>query len=150
MNAAVTPPMRDQRTIDMERLRLLSVFHFIGAGLAMLGLLFLLLHYTMMHAIFGNPALWKDAKGGPPPRELLAVFDWVYLFGAVWFVGFGTMNVISAFCLRARRHRTFSLVIGGLNCVHIPLGTILGVFTIITLSQESVRSLYEDEPPAFR
>jgi len=39
------PPLpRDQRKIDEDHLNLLGIFHFVGAGLAMLGLLFLVAH----------------------------------------------------------------------------------------------------------
>ena len=51
--------------------------------------------------------------------------------------------MISGFCLHARKHRTFSLIVGGVNFLHLPLGTVLGVFTIIVLIRDSVRELYE-------
>ena len=43
----------------------------------------------------------------------------------------------------APRHRTFSRVVAGLNCLHIPLGTVLGIFTSIVLGRESVGQLVE-------
>jgi hypothetical protein len=36
-------------------------------------------------------------------------------------------------------------VVAGINCLHIPLGTVLGIFTIVVLCRESVRELYEAE-----
>jgi hypothetical protein len=44
----------------------------------------------------------------------------------------------------------FSLVIAGLNCIQIPFGTALGVFTIIVLLRDSVREAYAAgaTPPA--
>ena len=36
------------------------------------------------------------------------------------------------------------MVIAGINCLHIPLGTLLGVFTLVVLGRESVRKLYLD------
>jgi peptidoglycan biosynthesis protein MviN/MurJ (putative lipid II flippase) len=138
------PPLpRDQRKIDANHLDILSIFHFVGAGLALLGILFLLGHYAMMHAVFANPKFWQDQKQTPPPAELFAIFKWFYLVFGAWFLASGVLNVISGFCLRARRHRTFSLVVGGINCLHVPLGTVLGVFTIIILIRDSVRELYE-------
>ena len=74
--------------------------------------------------------------------EIFAVMKWFYLTGAVWFASSGVLNLISGICLRARKGRTFSLVVAGLNCLHIPLGTVLGVFTIIVLIRDSVRELY--------
>jgi hypothetical protein len=138
------PPLpRDQRKIDANHLNLLSIFHFVGAGLALLGLLFLLVHYTIMHAVFTNPQFWQNQKQGPPPPEIFAAFKWFYLFFGAWFLASGVLNVISGLCLRARKYRAFSLVVACVNCLHIPLGTVLGVFTIVVLVRDSVRELYE-------
>jgi len=140
MNAA--PPLpRDQGKIDTDQLRLLAVFHFVGAGLGLLGILFLLAHFAMFHAVFANPNPWKDQKQQPPP-ELFAVLKWFYLVFGTWFLASGILSAISGFCLRARKHRTFSLVVAGIICLHIPLGTVLGVFTIIVLLRDSVRESY--------
>ena len=139
------PPLpRDQRKIDADHLKLLSVFHFVGAGLAVLGILFLLAHYAMFHAFFSNPKMWENQKQTPPPAELFAIFKWFYLIFAVWFVGSGILNLLSGLFIRSRKHRTFSLVVSGINCLHIPLGTVLGVFTMIVLIRDSVRELYDD------
>jgi len=126
---------------DAEHLRLLTVFHYVLAGLSVLGIGILCLHFVVMHAIFANPEIWKNSKN-PPPPELFAIFKWVYLFGGAFLVTAGTLNVLSAFFLRKRRHRMFSLVVTGLNCLQIPFGTVLGVFTIVVLSRESVRETY--------
>jgi hypothetical protein len=139
------PPLpRDQRKIDADHLKLLSVFHFVGAGLAVLGILFLLGHYAVFNAFFSNPKMWENQKQTPPPAEFFAIFKWFYVIFAVWFVGSGILNLLSGLFIRSRKHRTFSLVVSGINCLHIPLGTVLGVFTMIVLIRESVRELYED------
>jgi|ERR1039458_1562581 hypothetical protein len=139
------PPLpRDQRKIDADHLNLLAIFHFVGAGLALLGIAFLVAHYAFMHAMFTNPDIWKNQKQPMPmpPEQIFEMMKWIYLVGAVWFVTSGVLNVISGLCLRARKGRTFSLVVAGINCLHIPLGTVLGVFTIIVLIRDSVRELY--------
>ena len=135
--------MRDQRKADADHLNLLSIFHFVGAGLALLGILFLLGHYAIFHSLFSNPNLWKNQNQRPPPAELFAVLRWFYLVGAIWFIASGILNLLSGLYIRARKNRTFSLVVAGINCGHIPLGTVLGVFTMIVLLRDSVRELYE-------
>jgi hypothetical protein len=138
------PPISsDQRKIDADHLKLLSVFHFVGAGLALLGMLFLLVHFAIFHAFFANPKMWQDQRPGPPPAELFAIVKWFYLLFGVWFLASAVLNVISGFCLRANKYRTFSLVVAAINCLHIPLGTVLGIFTIIVLIRSSVRELYD-------
>jgi hypothetical protein len=140
------PPLpRDQRKIDADHLNLLSIFHFVGAGLALIGILFLVAHFAIFHTIFSNPKIWENQKQGPPPQELFAVFKWVYVFGGTWLVTSGVLNVLSGLYLRARKHRTFSMIVAGINCIHIPLGTVLGVFTMIVLLRDSVLELYEAE-----
>ena len=64
--AEVTPtsvpqvPMLDQRKRDIEHIRLLAILHFVFGGLAMLGILLLLIHYFILHTVFANPELWKS------------------------------------------------------------------------------------------
>ncbi len=129
--------------IDASHLKLLAIFHFVFAGLTLLGLGFLFLHWWFMHAIMENPEMWKNQQGGPPPKEFIALFKWVYLFFGTGIVLTGVANTISGWSLMARRNRTFSLVVAGLNCMAFPFGTALGVFTFIVLLRDSVRELYE-------
>ena len=139
------PPIaRDQRKIDANHLNLLAIFHFVGAALAIFGVLFLLVHYTIMHAVFTNPEFWQNQKQGPPPEQIFAMFKWFYVLGGLWFLLSGVLNVISGFCLRARKCRTFSLIVAGINCLHVPLGTVLGVFTMVVLVRDSVQELYQN------
>ena len=139
------PVMRDQRRIDADHLRLLAIFHFIAAGFALLGILFLWGHYTLMHVFMSDPKMWTSphSRPGPNPAEFFAMFRWFYAAMALWFVASGVLNAISALCLRARRCRTFSIVVACINCLYMPLGTILGVFTILVLARDTVREEYE-------
>ena len=142
------PPLpTDPHKADDDHLRLLAIFHFVGAGLAVLGLGFLALHYGFMRFFFLNPDMWKNQKQpGMDPGQFFAFFQWFYLLFALWFVASGVLNLLSGLYLRRRTHRTFSMVVAGFNCVHMPLGTVLGVFTLIVLLRESVRTAYEPVP----
>lgn len=137
------PLLRDQRKVDVEQLNLLAIFHFVGAGLALLGLLFLGLHCLAFMTIFNNPKMFEGKNGPPPPEAFLNIFKVFYAIGAAFFITSGVLNLLAGLYLRARTHRIFSLVAAGFNCIHVPLGTILGIFTIIVLSRDSVRELYE-------
>ncbi len=142
--AELPPLMRDQRRVDAEHLRILAIFHFVFAGLSVVMIAFLCIHYAAMSTLFGNSRLWEQRNvGGPPPQEFFAIFQWFYVVLGVWFVSCGVGNLLSGIFLRARTHRGFSLVVAGLNCINMPFGTILGVFTIVVLLRDSVRELYE-------
>lgn len=137
--------VQNQRKRDLEHLKLLSIFHFVIGGLALLGIGFLGLHYFIMHTLFSNPNLWKSQRGAtPPPQAFLDVFVWFYVFAGVLLVTGSVLNLLSALFLFHKRHRVFSLIIAGLDCFQIPFGAALGVFTIIVLCRDSVRELYAD------
>src|SRR5580698_4340838 len=103
------PPMaplpKDQRNIDADHLNLLSIFHFVGAGLALLGILFLMVHFTFMHFIFMSPEMWQNQRGGPPPPQIFAMFIIFYVTGGIWFVVSAILNVMSGLFLHARKYR---------------------------------------------
>ena len=137
------PLMRDQRKADAEHLKLLAIFHFVLAGLTLIGLGFLFLHWFFMHSIFENPEMFKHAKDGPPPAQFFAVFKWFYIFFGTCIVTGGILNLLSGWAILRRRARIFSLIVAGIDCAVIPLGTALGVFTFIVLLRDSVREVYE-------
>jgi hypothetical protein len=128
---------------DVEHLRMLAIFHFVSAGLALAGLAFLALHYSVMQAVFADPEMFKNVKGGPPPQEFFAFMKIFYAVGSIWFVLSGVSNLMSAIYMRRRTHRVFSMVVAGFNCLYMPLGTLLGVFTFVVLGRDSVIAMYE-------
>ena len=79
---------------------------------------------------------------------MFAMFKWFYLIGGVWFVISGILNLISGFCLRAKRGRTFSLVVAGINLRAHPARDRSGCVYHIVLVRDSVRGLYDARPGA--
>ncbi|SRR5258705_2590723 len=141
-----TPPLitaEAQQKKDTEHLRLLSVFHFVIAGFALLGIVFILLHFLLMSAVM-SPGFWKSHNAGnPPPKEVMTILAVVYVVAGFFIIAGAVLNFLSGLFLRRRQNRLFSMIVAGLNCLHVPLGTALGVFTFIVLSRESVGRLYE-------
>ena len=145
----ILPPLvRDQRKVDIGHLKLLTIFHFIGAALGLFGILFLCVHFAFFNAFMSHPELFEGRGQQPPPEAFFAmfrVFRWFYLIMGAWFLLSTVLNLISAIGLMRRKWRTFSLVVAGINCLHMPLGTVLGVFTIIILIRDSVVEIYDAE-----
>ncbi len=136
-------------TQDENHLRLLSIFHYVVAGLAGLFALF-----PIFHLIFGILMILAPGKFGghgsdQPPLTLMG---WFFVAFAVMFITFGW--IFAAFVLTAGRflarhkHYTFCLVMGGVECIFMPFGTVLGVFTIMVLMREPVKQLFGVNPPA--
>jgi hypothetical protein len=132
---------------DKEHLRLLAIFHYVVAGLAALFSFFPLL-YATVGVIFIFVARHGIAKAGEElPPEFLG---WIFaVIGLVLFVVGILMAILILITGRSLAHRkcySFVLVIAIIECLFIPFGTILGVFTIIVLSRESVRELFSSAP----
>lgn len=54
----------------------------------------------------------------------------------------GILVICSGRFISKQRHWTFSVVIAALMCLSVPLGTVLGVFTLVVLMREPVKQLY--------
>jgi len=132
---------------DKEHLRLLAIFHYIVSGLAALFSFFPLL-YTIIGGIF----IFAARHGTPKPGEELPpeFLGWIFIvIGSVLFllgIAMAICILIAGRCLSRRKCYSFALVIACIECLFIPFGTILGVFTIVVLARESVKALFSPAP----
>ncbi len=128
---------------DNEQLNLLSIFHYVVAGLAALFSFFPLI-YTAIGVTFIFVARHGTARPGEElPPEFLG---WIFaVLGSALFLTGMAMAIcilIAGRSLALRRRYSFALVMACIECLFVPFGTILGVFTIIVLSRESVKPLF--------
>jgi hypothetical protein len=141
------PPLHENPT-DRDHLNLLAIFHYVIAGTALLGLLFLIGHYVLMATLM-NPALQMPVSGSgsrPPPDGLTHLIGGFYAIAGLAVIAMGVANFLSGRWIHQRQNRMFSLVIAGINCLHVPLGLTLGIFTFIVLMRPSVQHAYQFAP----
>jgi hypothetical protein len=133
-----------QEIIDSEHLRVLTIVHFVLGGLHALMSCLLIFHF-----VFGLIlAVGSQIHGqGQLPPTIMGLFMSAFA-GCFMILGwlFGGLTVYSGICIKNRRHRIFSFVMAAVNCLSIPFGTALGIFTILVLSRESVKRLYVSPP----
>jgi hypothetical protein len=106
--------------------------------------LFFPLLYTTVGAVFIFAARHGTAKPGEDlPPEFLG---WIFaVLGSLLFligIAMAICILIAADLLRSRKPYSFAFVMACIECLFIPFGTILGAFTIVVLSRESVRELF--------
>jgi hypothetical protein len=122
-------------TPDVEHLRLLSIFHYIVGGL--IGLIGC---FPIIYAVFGLLVVFgKVAQTPAAIGYVLIGFGSVITF-IMWTLG--ACLIFSGRCIARRRNYTFSIVVAALSCLHMPFGTILGIFTLIVLLRPSVKAMY--------
>lgn len=127
---------------DHEHLRLLSVFHYIVGGLTALFALI-----PIIHLVLGLFFILAPEKFGPNPAQQPPVFiGWIFVIVASCVIVLGwilaALIVTAGRFLGRRRHYTFCFVIAAIECLMMPFGTVLGVFTIIVLLRDSVKQIF--------
>lgn len=126
---------------DQQHLELLSIFHYIVGGLTALFACFPIFH-LIIGIVFIIASKSSDANGDVPP----AFVGWILVIVASFFMLIGwslaVCVVIAGRNLAKCTRRTFCLVIAGIECIMMPFGTVLGVFTIIVLMRENVIQLF--------
>lgn len=128
---------------DAEHLRLLSIFHYIVGGLAALFSLFPLL-YAGMGGVFlfaaRHPSINQNDQ--PPPPFLGWIFIGIGIFGFLVGVTMTVFILLAGRALAVRKRFMLAFVIACVECLFMPFGTVLGVFTLIVLSRDSVKALF--------
>lgn len=131
---------------DKEQLRLLAVFHFIVGGLIALFACIPFIHLILGIVMIVAPGSMQSS-GQPPPT----IVGWAFVLigGLIILMGWILAGCVIAAgrCLVKQRRYLYCLVVAGLLCLFMPFGTILGVFTIIVLVRESVKTLFTTGTP---
>lgn len=127
---------------DEKNLNLLAVFHYIVGGITGLIFSFPLLHVFAGIAIVTNSYDQSDVL-------VPFVFGWVFIIIGLSFCLMGWSLAIAMLTtadrLRHRRSHRFCFVVACIECILMPFGTVLGVFTILLLSKDSVKALFETD-----
>jgi hypothetical protein len=129
---------------DLEHLRLLSIFHYVSGGLTAFVACFPLIHVAVGLAFVLAPeTISSKPQGDAPPAWFGLLFIAVGGFFVLAGWTLAILKIIAGRCLARRRRRAFCVVVACVCCVLPPLGTILGVFTLIVLNRPSVKALFE-------
>jgi len=125
---------------DERQLRVLTLLHYVAAILAapvpLVGAAYGSIGVaTLLGKINMGPSL-TDRMFGLLPAGLGLV---ILVFG----VAFVIANALAARSLRSRTRHTLCLITATANCIHIPFGTLLGLFALNVLNRPSVRAAFE-------
>jgi hypothetical protein len=126
---------------DEQNLEALAICHFIYAGLVGLGAM--LVGLWLLFATVLTTRVAASGSGGPQAAAIVGIVDIVLGVVLVLALAKAALLAYSGTCLRKRRNRTLSFVMACIACINIPLGTALGVFTLVVLSRPSVKALYD-------
>ncbi len=141
-------------------LELLGIFHYVVAGLSLFcgGLygLWLILFVGSMKTIIERSA--ERSREAPPP-EVLGAFSGLFAGMGVMVIvvsaGSAVLFGVAGYCLRSRQAWVYCVVVAALSLLWwAPLGTVLGVFSLIVLMRPEAKALFTGagsgapQPPA--
>jgi hypothetical protein len=152
------------RIIARERLNFLAIGFYVRGGIMVAFSCFFLLYVCMFLGFSFIPeAAWNQPpKASPPPTSLTFVTPTpasrrhpansgappVIVFrimagvmGAFVLVGWavGALTLYAGRCIQKRRHKVLIYIMAAVNCVFIPYGILLGIFTFIILGSTEAR-----------
>jgi hypothetical protein len=148
MNPPAHPPApRDptvQVAVDEDHLKVLGYIYYVAGGMTAVVSCFFILHFSMFLYFGLHPQMFKNQHNAePPPTGVFLAFAAV--MGCVILLGwtFGALQIYAGRCIRLRRRRIFVMVIAGIECIFVPWGTLIGVFTILLLQRPHVTTLFD-------
>jgi len=130
---------------DNDHLKLLSIFHYVVGGLSCFCACVALIY---VFAGFAFVAAFEPMKRQLTENQTLpsVAFGWIFIvLGALFFVVgqiVGISIIMAGRFIDKRIRYTFSFVVSCIECLFMPVGTALGIFTILVLSRDSVKAQF--------
>jgi hypothetical protein len=114
--------------LDREIKRLVRLHKLIGFAAMVVGPLFFLIGFS--ETINDNPGRMDSLilLGG--------------MIGGVFTTALGVLTIRSGIMISLRRERKFSMTVAALNCLFIPIGTILGPYTLRAMCRKEMLERY--------
>ena len=157
----------DEKTIvARERLQLLVWGYYIHGGFnAFMFSLFLLPFIFMMAAFAAIPeAQWNNSSAKPaisnavpanppavksnqdaPPKIFFAIFGAVFGTIVLGNLAISALAIYAGRCIQKRARKTLIYIAAVVNCIFIPFGTLLGIFTIIVLGSPEGSAQFQSD-----
>jgi len=107
------------------------------------GLMALFACIPFIHFFMGLALATGTFPDTDPEAQPIGIF--IMVFAGLFILAGWTLAVLIAYAgrsLQARRRYTYCLVMAGVECIFMPFGTVLGVFTIIVLMRDSVKEMF--------
>lgn len=154
-------PDQEGKIIARERLRLLALGYYISGAIGAVFASFLIFH-VIMFGVFsfipekewnappkqttstesksetsGETVVKPSASSTAPPMIIFRIMACAMGFVMVCGWILGGLTIYAGRCVQKRKHKVFIYVMGSLNLVWLPYGTLLGIATFLVLGNEA-------------
>lgn len=124
----------------MRNLSTVSILHYVYGGL--ICLMAIMIGFIMYAAggLINSDMMQHEMDA--PPEVVGHLMQSIGTGVSFAILVFGVFVILSGYWITVARNRTGSMVIAALCCLSIPFGTALGIFTLVTLSDDEVKKHY--------
>lgn len=126
---------------DEQQLKIIEICYYVVGGMAGLFALIPILH-VVIGILMLKGIIPIDDEGQQAP----AFVGWLFIGIGSSLIFFGAtlclLMILNARFLAKRRRYSFCFIMSIISCLFMPLGTILGVLTIIVLSRPAVKTVF--------
>ena len=131
------PPSPPLPEVNFEHLRLLSIFYYVLGAIYVMVALIPLIHLSVGIAIVTGVL-------HSPPDTIPLGWMLIGLAAVVVIVGqtYAICMLLTGRYLAAHKAWKFCYVVAAVNCMNVPLGTVLGILSLIQLSKPEVKALF--------
>lgn len=135
-----------QTILDEEHLKLLRIGYLVAGAADLFFALFPLIYVALGIAMAAG-GVPRSTRPDEPNIALIGMFFVVFgLVISFFCAARAVLNFTTARALGQRRSRLLCQIAAGALCLQMPWGVLLGVFTFLTLSRDSVKQLFEPVP----
>jgi len=138
---------------DAEHLNLLSIFHYVLAGLTIFAGCFPLTYVVLGVVMLVAPSVFEQPNAhSDEPLQMVGAF-FMGIGGCIILVAWALAGIefLAGRYLAAQRNYRFCTVVAAINCIWLPIGTVLGILTLFVLLRPSVKARFEQNselPPS--
>jgi len=137
-----------QRSLETEKIEkhldVIGILFMVMAGFSLLTVVFIPFHFMLFQSFTDH--FPRQANGPDPRRMIQDMQPFIYIVYAMiglFSLFFGAILLAAGINIRRRRHFTFCVVGSALICTSFPLGTALGIWSLLTLLNKQTRPLFE-------
>jgi hypothetical protein len=127
---------------DESDLNLLATLHYVWSGLLGCGTVGIVGYFLLIGGIIGATATSAGGGGG----EAAVAVGMTVVMGivvGVMMLALFLVHLLAASGLKKRKRKVLIYIASALMCTSVPLGTLLGIFTFMTLGRPGVKELFD-------
>ena len=140
----VVPPMLPR---DHDHLRMLAIFHYLAAGMNGLGALFGIMYVGFGSFISSGVLNGLGGAGAGPPAQMGWFFIGIGAFIVVFAMASTALTIAAAVNLQNGTRKWLCITASVFHCLQVPIGTLLGAFTLVALSKPAIKGFFEKAKP---